>query len=854
MKTAIRMRKVLDPFFNLWWNFQCRDSYWRLRNSVRLGDFYTRRWFFNARLRIEQTQTTALDSWGIVRKALGSLAWALVLFFILSCAEPLMRRLFPGVHFLLVEFTDAFLDLVGSKPNMREESYSNFLGGVASVGGVFLGLYFTAVSIGVGQQIGTLSPRLRRLIVTERKGSFYIRLLTTLTALSFLLWANAAALNNFSYPAIVFVAGFGLLVITAFYPLGLQSFFLAEPSSIAIPVFQSIHVTLKRIRRNPGQSIHPSFDSFYRRQTVENLHTLEEIGALALSPQRIDRQQLSNVLGNLYNQVIYYLEFKHAIESTSQWYSRNRVHDDYLMVDDVKGSLLEQFGHIPMPEEQPNPDWLEHEVLSFTEVILKEFSLRKDIDGLTQIIVTIRNYVAALSRRWELDSALAVYDVIKKHAEPICSDSTLSFLSRLGLVDAISGTQIDIIQQCLQQVVGENANDAIERLTDLVFGLPVDKRILILPKVKGQIENLVVKIAIEKKVEGKQFTPRWYVSQIIAQSYAEQVIELYTKLITIPLTPAKDKKTLTADEASILAMHLQRVIEAVSRLKGQVVNYGSFAKELKKYEKIPDLVIPILDEKPSVVILEEILDKSFDLLGDLILPVFKDRRDKKLPDFFGLAYSQLIKELFMQISSNEFARFSKLYIKVLTAAFAARERLDGEYSHVQDVIQRTAVAHKPVMDLMVLGAHAAIYSEIHSNVSLKETVIEAWKVVLATFKLDQAWLKSVYILIDSDFRMRNFSQDRFAWQRELERKLRELKFLKEDQFSSHRPSEVVVPGGPLLRALCREGHGPTEDFCEIFSAVYLPLLGTTPEEMKKINSQFYRRLKEKLSGGSNETP
>jgi len=37
------------------------------------------------------------------------------------------------------------------------------------------------------------------------------------------------------------------------------------------------------------------------------------------------------------------------------------------------------------------------------------------------------------------------------------------------------------------------------RLTDFVFGLPIDKKNLILPVVKGQIENLRIEIEVEEK-------------------------------------------------------------------------------------------------------------------------------------------------------------------------------------------------------------------------------------------------------------------------------------------------------------------------------------------------------------------
>jgi hypothetical protein len=272
---------------------------------------------------------------------MSSLLWAVLLFFVLTGAEEVFRNYLPTLHDWSVTATDRLARLFSSELKMKNEMYANLMGGVASVTGVFLGLYFTAISIGVGQQLGVLSPRVRHLIVTERKGNLYIKLLTTLTALSFLLWANVTSLGNSSYPAVFFVVVFSLFVVLAFYPLGLQSFFMADPHAIAIPVFQSIYGTLRRIQKRSASSAHPSFDKYYRTKTIADLRILQEIGNLALSAQRRDHAQLSSLLGNLYNQVLYYLDFKHSVESSSQWYSRTHLHEDLLMMDDVKGKMLE---------------------------------------------------------------------------------------------------------------------------------------------------------------------------------------------------------------------------------------------------------------------------------------------------------------------------------------------------------------------------------------------------------------------------------------------------------------------------------------------------------------------------------
>lgn len=847
-------RKLIDPALNAWWDFRCTERYWRLRNIVGVVNFYVRRWAFNTQLQVEQTTTAASDSWAIIRGAISSLLWAVLLFFVLTGAEDIFRNYLPSVHGWSIKATNWLAQLFSSELKMNEEMYANLLGGVASVSGVFLGLYFTAISIGVGQQLGVLSPRVRHLIVTERKGSLYIKLLTTLTSLSFLLWANAATLGNTSYPAVLFIVVFSLFVVSAFYPLGLQSFFMADPNSIAIPVFQSIYGTLRRMHTRSLHSTHPSFDKYYRTKTISDLHLLQEIGNLALSTQRRDHAQLSVLLGNLYNQVLYYVDFKHSVESSSQWYSRTRLHDDLLMMDDVKGRMLEQFGHIPDPKEEPDPNWLEDAALTFTESILKDLHSRKDIDGFIELLPTIRAFVGHLANRWEVDLALATYRLLKKYAEPVYNDSSLQFTTRLHLAEGTAILQIDIIQQCLQRVVSPKISEEVELLTDSVFRKRPSRLGLVLPAVKSQIENLRTRLSIEKQIEGSLFTPRWYVSQLIAKSYAEQVNILFDKLAAIPEVPKFDKeKASTYEDAAILIFITQYALQAATRLSGHEHYYSSFTAGLKAFEKIPDLPIGPFKDGANTANFNKTSGKAFDLLGDLLLPVFKEKRDKNLPDFFGLAYYQLANELFRLLKDNEHARFSALYPKVLAAAFFARERIMEEYGHLEDMT-KVRFALEPIYDLMTIGSYAAFFSEIHSNRAFYDTTISAWSKVLKLLnvKADKCeWLLAIYGIMRGDFRIISRASIRFYWEQQFREILEEQHFISRDRFS-WREEENNGPTTPWLKALCRGGREPHDNLCEVFLAIFLPALGASDNAMAKLKSRFFDEIKEK--GDTDEIP
>jgi hypothetical protein len=96
---------------------------------------------------------------------------------------------------------------------------------IASVIGVFLGLYFTAISIVASGMFATVPSDIRELLLKEKVGNIYIRVLSILLATSILL----LGLKAFGFQPGVFltlcVLFFGCFSIFGFVVLGMRVFF-----------------------------------------------------------------------------------------------------------------------------------------------------------------------------------------------------------------------------------------------------------------------------------------------------------------------------------------------------------------------------------------------------------------------------------------------------------------------------------------------------------------------------------------------------------------------------------------------------------------------------------------------------
>lgn len=207
------IKRILINIQEKWRDFQSTRTYWKTRYGIKYVVFKLRTTLFHTVRRVEGYQSTTKIIFQIAVSGLGSVFWSIFLFFALTTLEYILRQHFPDIHAAGIDLTNKFLTVFESNSDIKRDGYTAFMGGVASISGIFLGLYFTAVSIGVGQQIDQLSPNLRMLIVNERFGTRYVRLLTILTALSLLLWFNSTALDNQSLLPTLFVLIFTLILI-----------------------------------------------------------------------------------------------------------------------------------------------------------------------------------------------------------------------------------------------------------------------------------------------------------------------------------------------------------------------------------------------------------------------------------------------------------------------------------------------------------------------------------------------------------------------------------------------------------------------------------------------------------------
>jgi hypothetical protein len=114
----------------------------------------------------------------------------------------------------------------------RPDTYATLLGTIAQVTGVFLGLYFTAVSAVASAAYAKVPNTVRALVVEEKVGNVYIRLVAFEAALAtFLLAAHTLGIF-LGYLNLVLVSVGAVFSIFAFVFLGFRTFYFFDPTQL----------------------------------------------------------------------------------------------------------------------------------------------------------------------------------------------------------------------------------------------------------------------------------------------------------------------------------------------------------------------------------------------------------------------------------------------------------------------------------------------------------------------------------------------------------------------------------------------------------------------------------------------
>lgn len=725
--------------------------------------------------------------------------------------------------------------LVSRPARFDPRTLTELLSVTAQIAGIFLGLYFTAVSVVASTAYARVPGEVRALLTREKAGDVYIRTVALLATVSALLLAGRALGFAPGVASLVLASILGVLAILSFVVLGVRTFHFFDPTRLVTYVARDLARWFAAATPTGFRWHDPSFQAHYQKQAERGLDVYGRMVQLVLAEKPLRGDTLAELAMRALTLWHHYGQKKVHIPSESLWFRRTPRHRDWLTTDYLEVDIALKTGTGLQPEPVPDPLWVESELAHVVTEVLEALVAEGDLRNAARIGAMAQEIQRSLGWQLALDEALLLHHRVARllgakarenPPRPGVSDEEDQRLSMvLALTDVSSAGLIELllgIVDRLTKVTAESVGRLEERIawgrtrrTVHAGNLPRDA-------VK-QVEYLAPRLDFERSVEGETVSARWYRQQLLALGFARWIDEATKRLTEELVTAFPDQVEAVIKEKQFLlsAQLLQRGLEACHKFGVHLEALRSCSDRLAELRRVPDIPWPATDWDHAARTIEAARERLVVAFGRSAAALAALPRSTHWPDYFGQAYLVLAQECYTSLADGNEKVFAQLFPEYFRAALAAHDRLGQELSD-RDPEVALVYSTESIEDLLDLSGYALLYSELDGQ--------QTWTVVRETWDSFLAGLPeprriTEFIAAVASYRRRLFALPpralaRTAWKQDFEARLRERGLLEDD----YTPFGVRPTGlrhtSPVIRAFARGGGFLLRDAQDAFMAVY----------------------------------
>jgi len=804
---------------------QRKRIFWQFRYCITTIRFFVNRLFF----RVSEQKRSIREHFSIAKELLMLVIKTIIL-------SVVIVLLFKWLEYFLITYTGisnshsliALQEKVASNSSVAITLFSI----IASVSGLFLGLYFTAISV-VSSTYARFPDTIRNLLLREKVGNFYINILSITTVLSILLIAHKVFWSDPGIILSLFVLLLGCFGIFCFGLLGMRAFFFFDPSSFCDALFQDIikHVRLATI--SGFKCFDQNFQAHYQRIAAQKIKTLRALVEICINEKHLQESSLLPVLIKTIRLLETYQVERSKIPSDSRWYSRTPVHKNWFLSDSSSFVIAMESHSFIQPDMVPNTYWFEDEIVDIFEYSLKNMLSQKNIQLASDFLNSLCGYFEKTGYDLEIQSNISFIDKIM----PIL-DSYFSSLSPDKGLEQYDDTQIGLLEVWSVCIMSAplgfyklsrelKIEDLCSRINHIDWYDVVDLyKHGFSPIVLSRIEYLQKRLKFEYSVEGKTITPNWYKRQLIIGRHLDMLKECVDKLLDSLDSIFISKSNAFIDKKLFMlsALFSKRGLETCSKMRANFPYLEKAVKAIAEKEIVEkDILYSEIDWDNVRNKINEAHDKLIEIQAKCLPTLSIIKRPKNWPDVFGQTYNIVCHETYKALIEKNQTKFSLLFPLLFFGALMASENLRSELSD-RDVEVIVSIMSEPLLDLLNLSGYAKIYSELYHEPKLWQNCSSIWDNYFKEQKDAKPLLEKLIGLQEyrkSKFQI--FPRDtlRTNWELMLQHKLREMNLIDDmlGSYSSQRSADKKHSSA-IIRALCRGRYIHTSAD-EVFILTYL---------------------------------
>ena len=810
------MKRIQNYFYLL---FSQYTTFWWIQSKLNNYIFQAKKILFNSRKFIENKKET-YNTYSIFR------SWSFLnIFFIvigtysLQIINPFIE---PILKWLLYEYMTPTFVLFKFN-SITNSEYITFLGAIATLGGVFIALYFSSLSAINATLYSTFSNNLRDLLYREKLGNSYIKFLSNTTFFAFSLIVFFLLGYEKIYIAIPIMLVLIGITIFSYIELGMYTSKLFNVDALSKSIFKNLYKYVNNSIKKDIYYEDKNFQNHYYTLTSQELELLRSLLDTSLLNYKIHNDSLYTISLDTLNFLTYYQRKKRVIPYESLWYKQKAEYKDLYKAGNLGLNIFLQSATMPQGDTKYNLFWIEDKLIPYLIKILINKIQNNEIEHYKNILVSFDKYLSYLVQLGNIDYAIKIITQLK---EEVYNSGLLDCSEMFELTQYLYSQPLNIIFNFYHNINVYSYSD----VSKIVNNNNLAKDDLQDKFQENSMESLnwlQKRLKIEYEAENdKEITPKWYQIEILMLTISRNFInniENIDKLLNEFFNKDLENKDL-----QLYSITLTQKWETINKY---IIHFHQVVEILNEYQK--ERKIDGLDwKKFSIEKLKEqnnLLRKNCILEISGVLHNIGKRKDENFPDIFGY-FLQLTSDNLLELSiEKNFVDLKEIYPSFLVSSLMKYEDLKPDFNNVDEFDRRKEnefiVSFHPIMNLLAVTGFIKVVLEFNDEQETWNFIEKLWLDLFnqLTNPVNVKFLEAIIFTTESGYGMPIGDEQRFNWNNKikdyLEANIERDSFVRKTSsvYSIMHSEDIILHESPLVRVFMGDKqYGSDIDGIDVF--------------------------------------
>lgn len=608
------------------------------------------------------------------------------------------------------------------------------LSAIVGVAGVFLGLYCANIMSMYAEKYANAPQSISRLFENDIVSNKCIKEITNYLIFSVVVLFLQIIQIDIGIIMLIVLGVKALKIIVSFAFMSRRTYQFSDMYYVTNAVYKEIYRNLLHLNTGKMFTHDKNFQNYYKKQVKKCVGILAKINNYNLEKEEKISASVESFMKHNVALIYTYWQEKSKISYDSYWYDDKVVYKKWYSASDTEIEMALKTGTLLGYSTEKNYLWLEEDIEQINDNGLQYLINQKSFAGLIRWLGTLEN----LSER-AVESGNVVYYVdylykIQKKLQNTIGKEKFSLEEEMALAEHIVVSYLGVlvgVRKYIEKWSEESCFCDVKLFERKFWKNP--NRFYNYFDVNKIYDGVKAEIRLEKH----RITPEWYINQVVAKHYYDELLQIYIKVndSVNKYIPELAKELLNQNRDAGAMVVFAKYSEVKSKVNMLDVLIADKLDWLLGYHKEQSIV---WNDKPEIDVA-----KNFDSIYKAMSSEWCKCTSnfvlnhwdiyEKYPDILGACATYLCDILIGAIVDNEIDTFASNYKNLLGILLLYQEYSKKELIGIKETFRQSAVVavySNPIIEYCMISGYAYLWGEISCDERWKELILEDAKRIL----------------------------------------------------------------------------------------------------------------------------